>query len=91
MQRSALQSTEEDAELTAIARRCDASARVVVERDTWWLIDELGRLHLGHDRLAATRDLVQYLELLERALTDSSRRESSAGLVLLRQTPRTRD
>ena len=58
----------EDVDLTALARRVDQTACVVVAGGTWWLIDELGRLALGTDRLAAALDLAQYLELLERAL-----------------------
>jgi len=63
-----LEAVEEDLDLTATARSVDVTARVVVEHGNWWLIDELGRLHLGFDRLTATRDLVQYLEVLEGTL-----------------------
>ena len=58
----------EDEELTALARVHDRTARVVVLGDTWWLVDELGKLALGTTRVGAARDLAHYLEGLEAML-----------------------
>ena len=58
----------EDEGLTALARLHDRTARVIVIAETWWLVDELGKVALGSNRISAARDLAHYLELLEAML-----------------------